>query len=102
MRPYPNLPIKAINSGGCDGGFLKSWDFSQTCFGPNQAALMLMHPGENALPYEYNGKTYYFNRTVLQKTEEQLIPLAERDIPAVMRYINSSFFLGEQSDQRDC
>ncbi len=97
-EPYPTLPIKAINSGAVMADF-EELGFSQTCFGPNQAALMLMHPGENALPYEYNGKTYYFNRTVLQKTEEQLIPLAQRNIPAVMRYINSSFFLGEQSDQ---
>lgn len=97
-EPYPILPIKAISSGALMEDF-DELGFSQTCFSPNQAELMLMHPGENALPYLYNGRTYYFNKEVLEKTEKNIVPLAEKGIPAVMRYINSSFFIGERSDQ---
>ena len=98
LDPFPKLPIKAIDSGALE----EDWEemgFRQTGFGPNQAGLMVSKDGEDVIPYVYNGKTYYFNKSTVEACDNRLAPLAARGVTAVMRYINSSFFLGEKADQ---
>ena len=41
-EPYPDLPVKAINSGALMEDF-EELGFSQTCFGPNQAEIGRAH-----------------------------------------------------------
>lgn len=97
-EPYPVRPLKAINAGALEED-LDELGFAQSSLGPNQASLMLMREGEDTMPYVYNGKTYYFRRSEVEETDAYMHRLWKRGITVVMRYINSSFFLGEKADQ---
>ncbi|MCE5259722.1 MAG: DUF5722 domain-containing protein [Chloroflexi bacterium] len=95
--PYPQCSIKALNC-AISGEEADTLHIGQTSAGPNQAELMAMHPSDNTITYIYNGVPYYFKKDVVEAMDAALVPLAQRGIPAVMRYVNGSFLLGEKAD----
>lgn len=96
--PYPVRPLKAIGMHALEED-LDELGFAQSSMGPNQAHLMLMHEGEDTIPHIYNGKTYYFRKSLVEETDADMQRVWKRGITVVMRYISSSFFIGEKADQ---
>ena len=94
---YPVLPIKAI--GYATEEDFEYMGFKQACLGPNQALMMVSKGHPDAMEYVHNGKTYYFNRKVIESYDAHMAPLAQKGVACVLRYINSSFSIGEQADQ---
>ena len=64
----------------------------------DQAWLMTLHPREGDIPHIYNGKTYYFDRKMVEEHDRYLAPLAERGIPTLLRFINRFKYRNRDSD----
>ena len=80
--PYPVRSMKAINCHALDED-LDELGFAQTSIGWNQALVMVSGDCPDAIPYEYDGETYYFNRSVVEKTDAQMQRVWKRGITAV-------------------
>ncbi len=97
--PYPVRPMKAINCHALDED-LDELGFAQTSIQWNQALFMVSGDCPNAIPYEYDGETYYFNRAEVENVDAQMQRVWRRGITAVQRHVNASFLAGEKADQR--
>jgi len=96
--PRPTLPLKSISSYALMEDFA-DLGMHQSVLEPNQADLMVAHDGEDAEPYEYDGKTYFMKKSAVAEIDEVLAPQAQQGIAVTMPYFNSSFFIGEKADQ---
>jgi hypothetical protein len=85
--PYPRKGIKAL--GVNDAEEVKTLGLQQSSCGPNIAELMTLNP-ENAIEYQYNGKPYYFKKSVVERMDRRLKMLADNGVMCVMRYVNTS------------
>ena len=93
--PYPHAGIKAVACTPEDMDFL---GISQSCCGPNQGQLMAVRSSKDTLEYIYNGKPYYFKKDIVAKMDKSLREGSKRGVISIMRYFNSSFFLGEKAN----
>ena len=97
--PYPIRPMKAINANALDED-LDELGFAQTSIQYNQALIMVPGDRSDSIAYDYDGETYYFNRTEVERVDAQMQRVWKRGITAVQRHINGSFLVGEKADQR--
>jgi len=97
-EPYPVRPLKAISMEVLDED-LEELGFAQAAMGPNQAYLMLSCEGNDTITHVYDGKNYYFRKSLVEEYDAAMQRMWKYGITVVMRYINSSFFIGEKADQ---
>ena len=96
---FPKSRLKGISSNALDEDF-DDMGFAQTNFGPNQVQWMISGPSERAIPYEFCGRTFYFDKEVVERTDKKIARLGVRGIHGIMRYFNSTYFMGDRSDPK--
>ena len=96
--PYPDRPLKAINARVLEED-LDDLGFAQTSISWNQAAVMVSKGAPDAIEFEYDGETYYFNREAVESVDKTMQRMWKRGITAVSRHVNASFLAGEKADQ---
>jgi hypothetical protein len=85
--PYPHKSIKALDCSLEDVDIL---GISQAAMSINQATAMTLSPN-NAIEFLYNGKPYYFKKSIIEDMDKHLRALSEHGVMCVMRYINAPF-----------
>ena len=65
----------------------------------DQAWLMTLRPEPDDIPHQFNGSTYYFNRRMVEEHDRCLMPLAQRGIPVLLRFINRFRYHNRGADQ---
>ena len=69
--PYPQPPtIKTLTG---PARVLKELGIRQSRPDVSLPGLMTMSPGENAIPYRFNGRTYYFIRSAVEALDKQML-----------------------------
>lgn len=64
----------------------------------NQAWLMTVHPTADDVPYEWNGKTYYFQKSMLDEIDHYMAATAQRKVPCLIRLINRNRYRLRNAD----
>ena len=54
----------------------------------DMAWILTLHPGEDDIAHNFNGRTYYFRRDMMELYEEFSKPYTDRGIPFLIRFIN--------------
>jgi hypothetical protein len=95
--PYPKVGIKSLEF-NCPAEDMDILDVQQIAVSPNQCSIMALHATDDTITYNYNGKPYYFNSSIVRSMDSSLLEGSKRGMTSLMRYINSSFFLGDKAD----
>ncbi len=65
---YPKL--RSIKTFGADRDIMEELGIEQARYDINQTMMMTAFPTENTIPFEHNGRTYYFLRDAVEKVDE--------------------------------
>ena len=68
----------------------------------NMAWIMTLTPAPEDIPHEWNGKTYWFTRSMMDTYDRLMQPCIERGAPCLVRLINRFSYRLKGSDQALC
>jgi len=83
----------------CPGDDIDFYGFGGMMTEINSTWIQTLNPSEGDIPHTWNGKTYWFVRSVMDTYDRLMQPCIERGIPCVLRFINRFSYRLKGSDK---
>ena len=102
---FPRLPLKSIglSSRVADVKYvlddIETLGIKQSISGMEMPRVLTTQDTPDAIEYRCNGKNYYFRKDQIDMLDAYMKPLAEKNIPVIMRYQNPPYLCPETPEE---